>query len=186
MAANEKTWAARRGTGQCCRHPRVADLNRDLVLGMSRNAVARKYGLDPDAVHRHGKNHVTEEQRREIAVEIKRERAQNVADELNAERIEVDSGLQKIVREIDALLRRAKAAGDDPLALMSLKEMRQTLLALAQLHGSLRQELTVNVNMNESPQFLTLRELILRVLERHPDAKADFLGEMKRLAIGHG
>jgi hypothetical protein len=69
---------------------------------------------------------------------------------------------------------------------MSLKEMRATLVSLAQLHGSLRQELTVTVNLNESPQFLTLREMILRVLDRHPGAKADFLGEMKRLAITHG
>jgi hypothetical protein len=156
------------------------------VLGTATRAVARKYGLHSDAVHRHARNHLTEEMRREIAVEIKRDRAQAVATELNAERIEVDGGLQRIVHEIDALLRRAKAAGDDPLALMSLKEMRATLMSLAQLHGSLRQELTVTVNLNESPQFLTLRELILRVLERHPDAKADFLGEMKRLAIAHG
>jgi hypothetical protein len=171
---------------QCCAHPRVKDLNRDLVRGDAQRAVARKYGLTPDAVHRHDHNHLTEEMRREIAVELKRERAQAVATELNEERIEVDSGLQRIVHEIDALLRRAKADGNDPLALMSLKEMRATLMSLAQLHGSLRQELTVTVNLNESPQFLTLRELILRVLERHPAAKADFLGEMKRLAITHG
>lgn len=171
---------------QCCAHPRVDDLNRDLVRGTPHRAIGRNYGLDGDAVRRHAKNHLTEEMRREIAVQIKRDRAQAVADELNAERIEVDGGLQRIVHEIDALLRRAKADGNDPLALMSLKEMRATLLALAQLHGSLRQELTVNVNMNESPQFLILREMILRVLERHPGAKADFLGEMKRLAIAHG
>ena len=171
---------------QCCAHPRIRELDRDIVRGTPLRAVARKYGIKDDAVHRHAKNHLTEELRREIAVDLKRERAQAVADELNIERVEVDGGLQRIVHEIDALLRRAKADGNDPLALMSLKEMRQTLMSLAQLHGSLRQELTVNVNLNESPQFLTLRELILRVLERHPAAKADFLGEMKRLAITHG
>lgn len=169
-----------------CSHPKRDGLDRDLVRGMSARSVARNYGLHEDSVLRHAKNHLTEDQRREIAVEIKRERAQAVADELNGDRVEVDGGLQRIVHEIDALLRRAKADGNDPLALMSLKEMRQTLMSLAQLHGSLRQELTVNVNLNESPQFLTLRELILRVLERHPAAKADFLGEMKRLAISHG
>ena len=174
-------------TCQCCSHPRIADLNADLVRGsISKNAIGRKYGLHPDSVHRHARDHLTEQMRREIAIEIKRDRAQVVADELNAGQVEIDGGLQNIVHEIDALLRRAKADGNDPLALMSLKEMRATLMSLAQLHGSLRQELTVNVNLNESPQFLTLREMILRVLARHPEAKADFLGEMKRLAITHG
>ena len=95
-------------------------------------------------------------------------------------------GLRRIVREIDALLQRAKQNGDDPMALMSLREMRTTLMDLAKLHGTLRQELTVQVNLNDSPQFLTLRDLILRVLERHPDAKADFLSEMRRLQVGYG
>lgn len=186
MAANEATWKARRGTGQCCRHPRVADLNRDLVRGMKLAQVARKYGLHSDAICRHSKDHLTEEQRREIAVELKRDRAQAVADELNGERVEVDGGLRRIVHEIDALLRRAKEDGNDPLALMSLREMRQTLMDLAKLHGSLKNELTVSISLNDSPQFLKLREMILRVLERHPDAKADFLGEMTRLQIAHG
>ena len=111
---------------------------------------------------------------------------QSVADALNSERIEVDTGLRRIVREIDALLQRAKSNGDDPMALMSLREMRATLMDLAKLHGSLKQELTVQVNLNESPQFLTLREMILRVLERHPDARSDFLTEMRRLQVGYG
>ena len=32
---------------QCCAHPRVDDLNRDLVRGSVSDAVARKVRLDP-------------------------------------------------------------------------------------------------------------------------------------------
>lgn len=169
-----------------CGHPRTAEINRDLVAGHTRAAVGRKYGLTTDSLRRHEDAHLTEEMRREIALELRKERAVAVADELNEGDIEIDSGLKHILKEIDALLRRAKADGNDPLALMSLKEMRSTLMDLAKLTGSLQKELTINVNLNESPQFLTLREMILRVLERHPDAKADFLGEMRRLQITHG
>ena len=64
---------------QCCAHPRSAELDRDVVRGLAVRAVARNYGLKSDAVHRHVRNHLTEERRREIAVYLKRERAQAVA-----------------------------------------------------------------------------------------------------------
>ena len=69
--------SAKRGRAcHCCSHPRIAELHRDLVRGsISKNAVGRKYGLHPDAVHRHARDHLDEATRREIAVEIKRDRA---------------------------------------------------------------------------------------------------------------
>lgn len=169
-----------------CGHPRTAEINRDLVAGNTRAAISRKYGLTTDSLRRHEEAHLTEEMRREIALELRKERAVAVADELNEGDIEIDASMKRILREIDALLNRAKADNNDPLALMSLKEMRATLMDLAKLTGSLQRELTVTVNLNESPQFITLRQMILQVLERHPDAKADFLGKMRRLQIVNG
>ncbi|QIQ87961.1 hypothetical protein [Erythrobacter sp.] len=169
-----------------CAHPRIASLNRDLVAGVTNAEVARRYGLKPDAIRRHADNHLDEEQRREITLALRTERAQAVADALNEGDVEIHRSLKRVVTEIDSLLQRAKADGNDPLALMSLREMRNALMDLAKLTGTLQNELTVNVNLNESPQFIVLRQMILRVLDRHPDAKADFLGEMQRLQIGHG
>jgi len=169
-----------------CNHPRLAEIDRDLVAGKARAAISRKYGLTADSLRRHEQAHITEEMRREIALELRKDRAVAVADELNEGDVEIDASMKRILREIDALLKRAVADNNDPLALLSLKEMRATLMDLAKLTGSLQRELTVTVNLNESPQFITLRQMILRVLERHPEAKADFLGEMRRLQIGHG
>ena len=92
------------------------------------------------------------------------------------------------MREIETILERAKGNEDDLLALGSLKEMRTTLLALAKIHGQLNQELTVrHINISEDPRFNTLRTIILDVLERHPVAKADFLGRIQsQLQIDHG
>lgn len=169
----------------CCAHPHVAKINRDLVAGVPKTQVAAKFGLKPDAIRRHWDNHVDEEQRREIALQIRTDRAQKVANTLNAGDVEIDSSLKRVIAEIDGLLQRAKADNNDPLALMSLREMRNALMDLAKLTGSLQQELTVNVNLNESLQFLTLRQMILSVLDRNPDAKADFLQEMQKLQIAH-
>jgi hypothetical protein len=49
---------------QCCRHPRVWDLNRDLLQGvMALAAVARKYGVDRNALIRHRDKHLPDAMR---------------------------------------------------------------------------------------------------------------------------
>jgi nucleotide-binding universal stress UspA family protein len=181
--------AAKKGGRPCtvCHHPLVSDIDRHIVRrSMTYPTMASKYDLSQDALRRHRDAHITEEAKRAILLDAKVAKQEAAAAALTGERVEIDSGLRRIVAEIDRILQRAKANGDDLLALGSLKEMRTTLLALAKLHGQLSQELTVTVNLNESPQFLTLRKMIMRVLDRHPEAKTDFLEEMRRLQIGHG
>jgi hypothetical protein len=53
------------------------------------------------------------------------------------------------------------------------------------VHGSLRSELTVNVNLNDSPQWLQLRDVLLDVFERHPQAKQDFIERARFLRLEH-
>src|SRR5689334_6320525 len=111
-------------TCQCCAHPRAADLNRDLVRGDSVRGVAKKYGLLDDAVHRHAKNHLTEEQRREIAVELKRDRAQAVATELNEDRLDIANTYEALARRVERLITKAEQEGNDGLALASMEGLR--------------------------------------------------------------
>jgi hypothetical protein len=169
-----------------CAHSSVARINRYLVTKeMSHRAMAEKYDLGTDALHRHFRAHVTEEQKRQILLDVKREADQAVADELNGEAVEIKGGLARIVRELEAILNRAKARGDDPLALVSLKELRGTLLDLAKVYGSLKSELTVTVNLNESPQWLQLRDILLDIFARHPEAKQDFIERARFLRLEH-
>lgn len=169
-----------------CAHGASARINRYLVTReMSRGAIADKFDLGSDALHRHFKAHVTEEQKRQILLDMKREADQSVADELNGEAVEIKGGLARIVRELEAILNRAKARGDDPLVLVSLRELRSTLLDLAKVYGSLKSELTVNVNLNDSPQWHALREILFDVLSRHPEAKQDFIERARFLRLEH-
>lgn len=187
MAANEATWKARRGTGQCCRHPRVADLNRDLVRGEKINAVARKYGLHPDAVHRHSKDHLTEEQRREIAVKIKRDRAQAVATELNDERLDIGNTYEALARRVERLITKAEEEGNDGLALASMEGLRKVLHDIATMQGKLAQQLTVQVSLMESREWIELRTILETIFRDHPAAGAAFLDQARRrrLSIAH-
>ena len=169
-----------------CTHPFQAKIDRFLVTKeMSTRAIAAKFDLHSDALHRHLKAHVTEEQKRQILLDVKREADQAVADELNGEAVEIKGGLARIVRELETILNRAKARGDDPLALVSLRELRSTLLDLAKVYGSLKSELTVTVNLNDSPQWLQLRDVLLDVFERHPQAKQDFIERARFLRLEH-
>lgn len=187
MAANERTWAARRGTGQCCRHPRVDELNKDLVRGMAIRAVARKYGLDGDAVHRHSRNHLTEEMRREIAVEIKRERTQAVATELNEERLDIANTYEALARRVERLISKAELEGNDGLALASMEGLRKVLHDIATMQGKLAQQLTVQVSLMESREWIELRTILEPIFREHPAAGQMFLEQARRrrLSIAH-
>lgn len=173
---------------QCCAHPRVDDLNRDLVRGgISKNAVGRKYGLDPDAVHRHARNHLSEEMRREIAVEIKRDRAQAVATELNDERLDVGSTYDALARRVERLITKAEEEDNDSLALASMEGLRRVLRDIATMQGKLAQQLTVQVTLNESKEWLELRAILEPIFRAHPEAGQMFLDQVRRrrLSIAH-
>jgi len=187
MAATEKTWAGRRGTGQCCRHPRVDDLNKDIVRGMAIRAVARRYGLDADAVHRHARNHLTEQMRREIAVELKHERAQAVATELNDERLDIANTYEALAKRVERLITKAEAEGNDGLALASMEGLRKVLHDIATMQGKLTQQLTVQVSLMESREWIELRVILEGIFREHPAAGAVFLEQARRrrLSISH-
>jgi len=172
---------------QCCAHPRVADLNRDLVRSNSTRGIAKKYGLHTDAVHRHSKNHLSEEQRREIAVDLKRERAQAVATELNDERLDVASTYDALARRVERLISKAEEAGDDSLALASMEGLRRVLRDVAMMQGKLAQQLTVQVSLMESREWIELRVILEGIFREHPAAGAAFLEQARRrrLSIAH-
>lgn len=170
-----------------CAHGRRPELDRALVLQTAPlAALARSYGLSVDALRNHREHHIAEGAKRDILFAAKCDRDSAVAESINGERVEIGDGLSRIVRELEAILNRAKARGDDPLALVSLKELRGTLLDLAKVYGSLKSELTVTVNLNDSPQWLQLREILLDVLGRHPQAKQEFIERARFLRLEHG
>lgn len=165
---------------QCCAHPRRPELDRDVVRGEKIAHVARKYGLDGDAVHRHVRNHLTEEMRREIAVEIKRERAQAVATELNEERLDIGSTYEALARRVERLIAKAEEEGNDGLALASMEGLRKVLHDMAAMQGKLAQQLTIQVSLMESREWIELRAILEPIFREHPAAGAMFLEQARR------
>jgi hypothetical protein len=120
---------------------------------------------------------------REIIVQAKRERAAEVDAEINQDQVDISIGLQRVVREIDDILQRAKAAGDDGMALTALRDMRQTLMDLAKLYGKLREISTVEVKILEAPQWVQLRAILGEVFAAHPAAGQMFLSKTSHLQL---
>jgi hypothetical protein len=164
--------------------PDVGEIVCDVVLERrTLTDIARRCGIDTTTLQRFRDTYITEDVRRVVMVQDKLAAKQFEAGVLNEDRVEIDGDLRWVIQKLKALLQDAEGDEDRLLQLGSLREIRQSLLALAELQGKLNKELTVHLNLNESPQFLTLREIILRVLDRHPEAKADFLDEMRVLKV---
>jgi len=158
-----------------------------VVRGDKLAVIARKYGLKSDAVHRHVRNHLTEEMRREIAVEIKRDRAQAVATELNDERLDIANTYEALARRVERLITKAEEEGNDGLALASMEGLRKVLHDIATMQGKLSQQLTVQVSLMESREWIELRGILEGIFREHPAAGAAFLDQARRrrLSISH-
>ena len=171
-----------------CQHPARDEINKAIVLKAGSNKdVAYRFRsrglLHADAIGRHAKAHIPEEVVKEIILESKREKSAAIDAEINEDQVEISGGLQRIVREIDGILQRAKAAGDDGMALTALRDMRQTLMELAKLYGKLREVSTVEVKILEAPQWVQLRAILVEVFNAQPAAGAAFMEKTRHLKL---
>lgn len=159
----------------------------DIVLGRrTQVSVAKELGCSDMAVVRWMAK-VTEEQRLEIVARTIQEHRMKAALEhaeiVNEFGDDVQRDVRWLLRELKELLATSKGDEDRILQLGTLKELRQSLLALADLQGKLSKKVEVTFALHESPAFLELRRVIMEVLENHPEAKADFLDRMGALKV---
>lgn len=163
------------------------EITRDLVLGRkSMWQVSKEIGISDTSVKRFMLT-VGEEERLAIlaqaAHDTKIAEAQRQADLVNDLGEDTEKDLKWVLHELKTLLADARGDEERMVQLGTLKELRQALMALAELQGKLNRKIDISLNLNESPQFIQLRQIILTVLDRHPDAKADFLQEMRVLDV---
>jgi transposase-like protein len=160
---------------------------QDIVLGRkSMGQVGKELGISDAAVGRYMRT-VTEEERLSIlanaAHDAKVRAAMQNAEVVNELGEDVQHDVKWLLRELKTLLTDAKGDDDRVLQLGTLKELRQSLLALADLQGKLSRKVEVHFALHESPAFLELRRVMIEVLDKHPEAKADFLERMGKLKV---
>ena len=158
----------------------------DLANGViSPERVGEKYGFSGNSVRRWWKTVPEDEkmllvaqdrQRRDVAAK------RHAADMIVSDGDDIDNDLRWLIRRLRSAIEGC-IDDDKLLELAQMKEMRQTLMDLAKVRGMFTSKIDVTIDLGSSPQFIMLRQIILRVLERHPDAKMDFLDEMRALKV---
>lgn len=109
------------------------------------------------------------------------ERANSMAIVLGED---IEADFRFILRELKRILEESKSDDDRILQLTSLREMTKVLDKLANLLGLMTKKVDITVDLNTSPQWLEMRDVLMRVLRHHPAALLDFQKEVQALKSG--
>lgn len=172
-----------------CSHPKLKQIERALVLrAQPIRVIAESYGISPYSVERHYHNHVSAEQRRLVYADARSEQAmvdRATADQIvKADRIDVMGSLARLSKRCERILDSAEKDGEDGLALSAIKELRHQITLAAKILGDLDSTKQETVIIADHPAWLAMRDALFGVLNRHPQAKADFLQTFGRLGNG--
>jgi hypothetical protein len=140
-----------------CSHPQRDAIERALLEHQPFRRVAVQFGVTLSSLLRHHDAHLPA-----ALVEASRIGEITRADDL------VDR-LIGLARETQAVLERAKAAGDDKLALAAIATAGRQLELQAKLLGQLQETATVNVVL--SAEWLSIQGTIIAALDPFPEAR---------------
>jgi transposase-like protein len=155
-----------------CALPERQAVDEALVSGTPYRDIARQHEvsrLTISALSRHRKAHLSPAL---VAVQAEKVRAGALS---SAERVE------GLYARAERVLEAAEEGGQGGLALASIRELRGIVELLCRLSGELDERPQVQVlNVQTSPEWLTLRSTLLSVLDRHPAARADVLAALSQ------
>jgi predicted Zn-dependent protease len=147
-----------------CQLDNVLDLETAYIRGTSLTDLALTFGVGRDAVRRHVKRHL--HQRIALAGEAAEVAA---GDALLAE-------VRILKSDAEGIRRRALAAGNLRAAVAAQREVRGSLILLAQVKDALPVAGGLTINLFGSAEFQTIAAQILHALRAYPDARAEVAG----------
>lgn len=154
-----------------CRHADRGAIDRALVAGeASLRDVSHRHGVSKDALFRHRADHIP----------ARLAKAGAVADVAQTDDLLRD--VRALRGKAINLLMQAEAAGDIRTALAGVREARGCLELLAKLLGELDDRPQINVLV--SPEWLTVRALVIEALGPYPEARAAVAGRLVALETG--
>lgn len=167
-------------------HPEKKTIIKQIVLGehglaggLSKAAVARRIGVSPETVTHYRKDHITEEMVRAILAEARVEKVEADTAVLNDERMDVARTYESLARRVEALITKAEQNEDDGFALAAMEGLRKVLRDIATMHGKMATQLSIEVKLAESPEWVTLKQIIREVCDEVPEAREPFLRRMR-------
>jgi len=161
---------------RACDHPQIDEINKLLIAGASLQQIADDYGLKLTSLHRHRDRHLApviaasptaqELMIREMAAAHELQEV-DAADSLLAE-------VRNWQREATEIYRTAKDGGDTNTALKAINQSRKLIELIAKMLEILRPG-DVQVNFIASPQWMGLREAMVRIANRFPETRGEIL-----------
>lgn len=153
----------------CCHAQRPA-VDLAIASGLSKRAIGEKYGLHPDAVWRHGQNHLSPEVKAALALKLVRKEG-----DVRAVLLEEGAGAVEALRAIRAPLfgrfLTAVDVGDDRAAAALAGRLHEGLSLSARLTGELMPAAGTTIqNIVISQDYIRLRTDLLNALRPFPEA----------------
>lgn len=138
-----------------CMHPQRDAIDLALLSGETLRAIAKRFGVSVAAVNRH-RDHLP---------------GQLVKAQEAAEAVSAGTLLERLM-ELNAqtreILRETREAGNHDLALKAIARVEKQLELEGKLIGELNEGPTVNIF--STPEWVSLRALVLKALHPYPDA----------------
>ena len=156
------------------------EIIKDIVLERRSMAeIARRLGVDYSTVQRYRDEKITEEMRREIMAENRIAAIEADTEIINHDRMDVAMTYESLAKRVERLITKAEQDDDSAFALSAMEGLRRVLRDIAQLQGKLAQNLTVNVSLSESKEWVTLRNILNEVCGEVPEAREPLLRRMR-------
>jgi hypothetical protein len=156
-----------------CIDPQRPAIDLAIATGCSKRQIGDRFKLSADAVWRHGKAHLTPEMKAALATKIL-QREGDMRRVLLEEGAGIVDALKAVRAPLFSLFLAAVDVADGKTAANLAGRLHESLALSAKVTGELTPHAAVTItNVLLSPDFMRLRAELLRILARHPEARAE-------------
>lgn len=168
-------------------HPERKTIIKQIILGennlpggMTKAAISKRLGLHPDTLVRFRKEHIDEEMVRAVLADVRLSKIEGDTAILNEDRLDVGRTYESLAARVEKLISKAEENEDDAFALSAMENLRKILRDIATMHGKMATNLTVSVNLSQSPEWETLKRILQQVCMEVPAAREPLLRLMRQ------
>jgi len=161
-------------------HPEKKTIIKQLVLGKPpATQIAKRLGMHVDSVRRYKAEKITPEMRAKVFAENRIAEVEKDVAVINEDRMDVANTYESLAKRVDRLLSKAEENDDDAFTLAAAEGLRKVLRDIATLQGKMAQSVSVTVTLAQSPEWLTLRRILMEVCAEVPAAREPLLRKMR-------
>jgi hypothetical protein len=166
-----------------CNHPDRSLIEHARVAGCSLDTLSAKYSVSRDAIWRHFRNHLSDEQRADILASVPMSELAAKAAAEGTSVLEYFSIIRGILMQRFQL---AASVGDNNAAGALAGRLTEVLREIGRATGQLGSMASSNLTINNttivnSPIFATLQANLMTALAPYPEARAAVVAALERM-----